>query len=66
MKSLEEALDPVRFVRIHRSHIVQIDRIRALEPAVHGDGVVWLEGGVELRLSRGRRRVLERALGRPL
>lgn len=66
MRSLEEALDPRRFVRIHRSHIVRIDRIRELEPFLHGDWMVRLQDGTELRLSRTRRKALERALGRRL
>ncbi|HJR52143.1 MAG TPA: response regulator [Gemmatimonadota bacterium] len=66
MKSLEERLDPRRFVRIHRSHIIRVDRIRELHPFFHGDYVVVLEGGAELRLSRGRREALEQALGRAL
>lgn len=66
MKSLEAELDPDRFVRIHRSHIVRVDRIRELQPFFHGDYVVTLEDGTELRLSRTRREALERALGRSL
>jgi two-component system LytT family response regulator len=66
MKGLEERLDPRRFVRIHRSHIVRVDRIRELEPFFHGDWIVRLEGGVELRMSRTRRAALEQALGREL
>lgn len=66
MKELEAGLDPERFVRIHRSTIVRVDRIRELEPSSHGDWLVRLEGGVELRMSRTRREAVERALGRGL
>ena len=66
MKQLEERLDPSRFVRIHRSHIVRLDAIRELEPFLHGDWIVVLEDGTRLRLSRTRRGALERALGRTL
>lgn len=66
MRALEAGLDPQRFVRIHRSTIVRLDRIRELEPSSHGDWLVRLEGGVELRMSRTRREGVERALGREL
>jgi two-component system LytT family response regulator len=66
MKRLEARLDPHRFVRIHRSHIVSVDRIRDLQPFFHGDYVVTLVDGTELRLSRARRGALERALGRAI
>lgn len=64
MKSLEARLDPERFVRIHRSHIVRVDGIRELHPFFHGDYVVVMRDGSKLRLARGRREALERALGR--
>lgn len=66
MRGLEAGLDPERFVRIHRSTIVRLSRIRELEPSSHGDWLVRLEGGVELRMSRTRREGVERALGRTL
>jgi two-component system LytT family response regulator len=66
MKELEERLDPSRFVRIHRSHIVRVGAIRELQPFLHGDWIVVLEDGTKLRLSRTRRPALERALGRDL
>jgi two-component system LytT family response regulator len=40
MGRLERELDPERFVRIHRSAIVQVDRIKELLPDFHGDFVV--------------------------
>ncbi|MGH7565734.1 MAG: LytR/AlgR family response regulator transcription factor [Gemmatimonadota bacterium] len=66
MKSLEARLDPGRFVRIHRSHIVRVERIRELHPFFHGDYVVVLRDGTKVRLARGRRAALERALGREI
>jgi two-component system LytT family response regulator len=66
MKSLEARLDPRRFVRIHRSHIVRVDAIRELHPFFHGDYVVVLSDGTRLRLARGRREALEEALGRSI
>jgi two-component system LytT family response regulator len=52
LKSLEEKLDPSRFIRVHRSHIVNVDRIRELQPWFHGEYVVVLRDGTELRASR--------------
>lgn len=61
MKSLERRLDPRRFLRIHRSTIVQLDRIRHVRSDAHGDYVVVLEGGERLRVGRSYRdEVLER------
>jgi two-component system LytT family response regulator len=63
MTALEERLPPERFVRIHRSAIVQIDRIRELEPWFHGDYRVLLHDGTALTLSRGYRPKLQERLG---
>lgn len=66
LAALEHQLDPDRFVRIHRSALVQIDRILELRPATHGDFDVLLREGTRLSLSRTCRGRLEQALGRPL
>ena len=50
--SLERQLDPEHFVRIHRSAIVRIDRIREFHPATHGDMDVVLRDGTKLTMSR--------------
>jgi two-component system LytT family response regulator len=55
MRDLEARLDPRRFVRIHRSAIVALDRVVELRPSAHGDHCVRLRDGTELRLSRARR-----------
>ena len=52
LANLERQLDPDRFARIHRSAIVQIDRIVELHPASHGDMDVVLRHGPTLTLSR--------------
>lgn len=52
MSRMTEQLDPRRFVRIHRSTIVNIDRIKELKPYFHGDYILYLHDGTELRLSR--------------
>ena len=62
LADLEQRLDPARFVRIHRSTIVAIDRIRELHPLFRGDALVVLDRGATLRLSRSRRAELERRL----
>ncbi|HXI20990.1 MAG TPA: LytTR family DNA-binding domain-containing protein [Gemmatimonadales bacterium] len=49
---LEARLDPTQFLRIHRSTIVNVRRIREIEPWVRGYHRVVLEGGTELRMSR--------------
>jgi two-component system LytT family response regulator len=53
-------------VRTHRSTIVNLDRIKELHPYFHGDYVILLKNGTELKLSRSRRRALEERLGWPL
>ena len=65
MGELERRLDPARFARIHRSTIVQIDRIQDIIAAWHGDFDVTLRDGTVLRLSRNYRdRVLNKRNGR--
>ncbi|WP_337169563.1 LytTR family DNA-binding domain-containing protein [Gemmatimonas aurantiaca] len=63
MQSLEDRLDPRRFLRIHRSVIVRLDRVEGLRRGAGGDGEVLLKGGGRLRVSRTRREALERWLG---
>ncbi|HJU91032.1 MAG TPA: LytTR family DNA-binding domain-containing protein [Gemmatimonadaceae bacterium] len=52
MKAIETKLDPDRFVRIHRSIIVNTDRIRELQPWFHGEYVLILLDGTRLTSSR--------------
>jgi two-component system, LytTR family, response regulator len=52
MKNMEAKLDPDLFVRIHRSAIVNVDRIRELQPWFHGEYVVILHDGTKLMASR--------------
>ena len=51
MKAFETKLDPARFVRIHRSVIVAIDRIARLEPLGHGAYRVTMQGGARFEAS---------------
>ena len=62
MHDLQSRLDPAKFVRIHRSIIVNLDRIKEMHPHFNGDYVVVLEDGRQLRLSRTRREHLEARL----
>ncbi|MEO8032461.1 MAG: LytTR family DNA-binding domain-containing protein [Gemmatimonadota bacterium] len=62
LTSLERRLDPDRFIRIHRSTIVNLSRVRAVEAALRGDGVVVLTSGARLKVMRSRRDLLERKL----
>jgi two-component system, LytTR family, response regulator len=52
MKEAEDELDPARFVRIHRSAIVALDRITSIASSDAGGHVLELRGGVRLRSSR--------------
>lgn len=64
ISSLETQLDPKKFVRIHRSSIVRIDRIQELQPWFHGEYRVILNSGTQLTLSRNYREKLHEALGK--
>jgi two-component system LytT family response regulator len=64
--SLEAQLDPKKFLRIHRSSIVNIDRVRELQPWFHQDYRVILRDGTELTLSRSCRKKLAELLKLPL
>ena len=52
MNALEESLDPEAFVRIHRSVIVNMRRIRHLEPNAHGEYVITLRDGTRVQSGR--------------
>ena len=62
LTSLESRLDRKQFVRIHRSTIVQLERIVRVEPSVNRDAVITLRDGKSLRLSRTYRSRLEELL----
>ena len=63
MTALEGRLDPARFARIHRSTMVNLDRVRELEPYFHGEWLVRLADGTRLSLSRTYRDRLQDRLG---
>ncbi len=63
MNALETKLDPARFVRIHRSTIINLERIKELKPWFHGEYIVILRDGTQLTLSRRHRDRLNGLLG---
>ena len=52
IKSLETRLDPAKFMRVHRSAIINVDRLRKLQPYFHGEYVITLQDGTTLTSSR--------------
>jgi two-component system LytT family response regulator len=66
LHELAEKLDPQRFVRVHRSAIVNIESILQLEPISHGEFEVVLKNGSRSRISRTYRLQLEKRLGQAL
>jgi two-component system LytT family response regulator len=63
MQTLEERLDPARFMRVHRSVIVRLALVEMLHRGAGGDYEVQLKGGLKIRVSRSRREALEQWLG---
>ena len=66
LNDLAERLDPRRFVRVHRSALVNIESILQLEPMSHGEFEAVLKNGSRTRVSRTYRSQLEKRLGQPL
>jgi DNA-binding LytR/AlgR family response regulator len=66
LATLERQLDPDEFVRIHRSTIIRVARVREMEPWFHGEYTVVLADGTRLKLSRTYRAKLQAALGEEL
>lgn len=65
MDDLERQLDPRRFFRVHRSAIVNVDRVREVHPMFRGDCALVLADGTRLKLSRSRRKEFEALFARP-
>jgi two-component system LytT family response regulator len=63
MADLEEDLDPTRFCRIHRSAIVNLERVRSLDLREDGEHDVQLNDGTRLRMSRRYRKELQTRMG---
>jgi two-component system LytT family response regulator len=65
MDEIENQLDPRQFFRVHRSAIVNVDRVREIHPLFRGDCALVLEGGHRVKLSRSRRREFEALFAQP-
>jgi two-component system, LytTR family, response regulator len=61
--ALEEQIAPAGFVRIHRSTLLNVDRVRELHPLTKGEYTVILHNGTELKLSRNYRDAVEKLTG---
>jgi two-component system LytT family response regulator len=66
MAYLESQLDPAQFVRVHRSTIVNVDRIQELRSSFNGEYIILLHDKTRLTLSRGYRDGLQTKLGKAL
>ena len=64
LTELAQRLDPARFFRVHRSAIVNLERVREIHPLFRGDCELVLRDGTRVRLSRTRRREFQRLLRR--
>jgi two-component system LytT family response regulator len=64
MNDMERKLDPAKFMRIHRSTIVNLQRIREVQPWFHGHHRVVMNNGQELKLSRYQKDKLRALLGK--
>jgi len=64
MNAIEGRLDPEKFFRIHRSRMVNMERIQEMQPWLNGEYAVLLRTGTRLTLSRGYREKLQDRLGR--
>ena len=65
LTELARRLDPARFFRVHRSAIVNLERIIEIHPLFRGDSELVLRDGTRVRLSRTRRREFQRRFARP-
>jgi two-component system LytT family response regulator len=66
LSAMEAQLDPTKFRRIHRSTIVNVARIKELQPLFNGEQSILLEDGTKLTLSRNYKDKLFELLGKPL
>lgn len=65
LASIVAQLDPKAFVRVHRSVVLRVERITAIEPLFRGEYLVTLADGSTFTSARGQRAELRRALGLP-
>ena len=62
MQNIEGRLDPERFIRIHRSTIVNLDQVKQVKPHTNGECFLKLGSGAEVKVSRSYRDVVARFL----
>ena len=65
LSAMETQLDPTKFRRIHRSAIVNVERIKELQPLFSGEHSILLDDGTKLTLSRNYKDKLFELLGKP-
>ncbi|HMA00731.1 MAG: LytR/AlgR family response regulator transcription factor [Gemmatimonas sp.] len=63
MNEMLASLDASRFARVHRSTIVNLNRVVRVEPYLHGEYILVMPGGAKLKVSRGYREVVAERLG---
>jgi len=63
LAELEQRLDPRRFLRVHRSSIVNVRSVQSLEPYLRGEWLLVLRSGVRVKLGRSHRDAVMSALG---
>ena len=66
LSAMEAQLDPKKFRRVHRSAIVNVERIKELQPLFNGEHSILLDDGTKLTLSRNYKDKLFELLGKPL
>ena len=63
MAELEQELDPARFLRVHRSHAVNIETVKELRPQLHGEYSIVLSDGTEINSGRSYKSQIQAAFG---
>lgn len=63
LSGLVEKLDPARFLRVHRSHAINIRLVRELRPQLHGEYAIVLSDGTEITSGRSFKIQVQRAFG---
>jgi two-component system LytT family response regulator len=61
LTSLCARLDPAKFLRVHRSHAVNLNLVRELRPQLHGEYLIVLAGGTEITSGRSYKAEVQRA-----
>jgi len=64
LQNLEDRVDPAKFLRIHRSSLVNLEHVKKVTPALYGDYIVLMSDDTKLRLSRKNRAKLKQLIAR--